>query len=148
MTDRELMYAAIEEANSAAAEGEVPVGAVIACKGEILCRFHNKTEAKGNPLYHAEIIAINDALARLDAKYLTECTLYVTLEPCPMCAGASINAGINRVVFGAYDYKFGAFGGCEDLSRVKGIRCPQIQGGFLERECSQLLSDFFKKIRE
>ncbi len=147
MEDLELMAAAMALAREAAAEGEVPVGCVIARNGEIVGRGRNRREADKNALAHAEIEAINDACGHLGGWRLWECTLYVTLEPCPMCAGAIVNARIPRVVFGASDKKCGACGSVCDIFSMDFNHHPQVERGLMEAEASALLADFFRTLR-
>ncbi|MCH5198819.1 MAG: tRNA adenosine(34) deaminase TadA [Oscillospiraceae bacterium] len=147
MTDEEYMARAIALAEESAEEGEVPVGAVIVRDGEIISEGRNRRENGKNALYHAEIEAIDSACKTLCGWRLPGCTLYVTLEPCPMCAGAIINSRINRVVFGAYDKKAGSAGSVTDLFSFPYNWKPDITGGCREEECAALLSDFFKKLR-
>ena len=144
--DEIFMLEALKEAEIAATEDEVPVGAVIVRNGEILVRAHNTREKDKNPLYHAEIKAINEASKLLGGWRLVGCTLYVTLEPCPMCAGAIINSRIERVVYGAPDHKAGAFGTMINLTDYPLFK-PQITSGVLTSECSGILSSFFKNKR-
>ncbi len=141
------MTAAIEQAKMAASYGEVPVGAVIAKNGEIISVGMNRREKEKNALCHAEIEAINNACKTLDSWRLSDCVLYVTLEPCPMCAGAVINSRIKKVVFGAYDLKAGSVGSVIDLFTLQYNHTPEVQGGFMEDECSSLLTKFFKSLR-
>lgn len=143
-----MMREAIEEAKAAAALGEVPIGAVIAQNGTVIARGHNLRETDKHALAHAEIAAINAACKTLGGWRLPNCTLYVTLEPCPMCAGAIINSRIERVVFGARDPKAGSFGSLIDLSKVPYNHSPQLCTGVLEEECAALLRDFFKALRK
>jgi len=145
--DLELMNAALELAKEAGAEGEVPVGCVIVRKGEIVGRGRNRRETEKTALGHAEIEAIADACRNLGGWRLWECTLYVTLEPCPMCAGAIINARIPRVVFGAADEKCGACGSVCDLFAMDFTHQPQVEKGVREEEAAQLLSEFFQQLR-
>ena len=147
MEDLELMAAALELAREAAKEGEVPVGCVIARGGEIVGRGRNRRETGKNALAHAEIEAINDACRNLGGWRLWECTLYVTLEPCPMCAGAIVNARIPRVVFGASDAKCGACGSVCDIFSMDFNHHPQVERGLLEAESAALLTDFFQNLR-
>ena len=128
-------------------EGEVPVGAVIVKNGEIIACGRNRRETEKNALCHAEIEAINNACKALGGWRLFGCDLYVTLEPCPMCAGAIINSRIKTVYFGAYDNKAGSFGSVADFNRIPYNHKPEIIEGVMEEECSKLLSDFFKKLR-
>lgn len=149
-TDEVYMKKALELAQIAAGQGEVPVGAVVVkdSTGEIIGRGFNRREYGRSPLTHAEMIAIEQASRKLGGWRLIGCTIYVTLEPCPMCAGAMINSRIQRVVFGAYDPKAGSFGSVVDLSALPYNHEPQIVGGVLEGECADILSSFFKKLRE
>ena len=150
MATEDLMFmdAALALAKEAGAEGEVPVGCVIVRKGEIVGRGRNRRETAKTALGHAEIEAISDACKNLGGWRLWECTLYVTLEPCPMCAGAIINARIPRVVFGASDAKCGACGSVCDLFSMDFNHHPQVEKGIREEESQQLLTEFFKKLRE
>ena len=148
MTDPELMERALQLAAQAAAEGEVPVGAVVARQGEIIAEGRNRRELGKNALYHAELEAIDGACKALGGWRLPGCTLFVTLEPCPMCAGAIINARIERVVFGAYDPKAGSAGSVTDLFAFPYNWRPEVYGGCMEDRCAALLSDFFKKLRQ
>ncbi|MEF9863811.1 MAG: tRNA adenosine(34) deaminase TadA [Christensenellaceae bacterium] len=148
MYDETYMRQAIEQAKQAELMDEVPIGAVIIHNGSVIASAYNTRETTKNPLHHAEILAIHQAAKALGAWRLLDCTLYVTLEPCPMCAGAIINARIPIVVFGAYDKKAGAFGTLYDLSEGKLNHTPQIFGGILEDECASLLSNYFKKKRK
>lgn len=141
------MRAALDEAKKSEKEGEIPVGAVIVKDGEIIARGRNRRETKKNALCHAELEAINNACKALGGWRLFECDLYVTLEPCPMCAGAIINSRIKTVYFGAYDNKAGSFGSVADFNRIPYNHKPEIMGGIMEKECSEILSEFFKKLR-
>ena len=145
--DLRFMEAALELAKEAASEGEVPVGCVIVRRGEIVGRGRNRRETHKTALGHAEIEAIADACKNLGGWRLWECTLYVTLEPCPMCAGAIINARIPRVVFGASDAKCGACGSVCDLFAMDFNHHPVVEKGILEDEVSALLTEFFKQLR-
>ncbi|MBQ7411517.1 MAG: nucleoside deaminase [Clostridia bacterium] len=141
------MRQALAEARLAGLEDEVPVGAVIVNKdGEIIARGRNSREKDKNALCHAEIKAINDACRVIGGWRLVDCTIYVTLEPCPMCAGAIINARLDRVVFGAPEIKTGALGSMITLTDYP-VYKPEVIGGVLKDECATLLSDFFKKKR-
>ncbi len=142
------MRAAINAAKEAEAEGEVPVGAVIVKNGEIISTGRNRRETNKNALCHAELEAIDGACKALGGWRLHKCDLYVTLEPCPMCAGAIINSRIKTVYFGAYDNKAGSFGSVADFSRLPYNHRPEILGGIMETECSDLLENFFKKLRK
>ena len=148
MDDRYYMEQALELAKEAAAEGEVPVGCVIVRKDEIVGRGRNRRETQKTALGHAEIEAIADACKNLGGWRLWECVLYVTLEPCPMCAGAIINARIPRVVFGASDAKCGACGSVCDLFSMDFNHHPQVDKGLMEEEAQQLLTDFFQNLRQ
>lgn len=144
----EFMKEAIELAKISADEFEVPVGAVVVLNGEIVGRGRNRREKEKNALCHAEIEAINDACKRLGGWRLWQCEMYVTLEPCPMCAGAVINSRIKKVTFGAYDKKAGSFGSVVDFNSLPYNHKPEIVGGVDEEECSLLLTDFFKNLRK
>ncbi|CAJ1004648.1 MULTISPECIES: tRNA adenosine(34) deaminase TadA [Brevibacillus] len=142
------MRAAMEEAKKAAAIGEVPIGAVIVRDGEIVGRGYNLRETKKDPTLHAEMIAIREASARLGGWRLIGCTLYVTLEPCPMCAGAIVQSRIEQVVYGARDPKAGCAGTLMNLldeSRFN-HQVPVVEG-VLAEECGQMLKDFFRGLR-
>lgn len=145
---RKFMKEALLLAEKAAEKGEVPVGAVIAFENKIIGRGYNKREGMQNALCHAEIEAVNEACRALGSWRLTGCEMFVTLEPCPMCTGAIINARIDKVVFGAYDDSMGCMGGLTNLTDLPSLYRPQIVGGYMEAECSLLLSDFFSKLRE
>ncbi len=142
------MAQALALAKEAAAEGEVPVGCVIVRGEEIVGRGRNRRETEKTALGHAEIEAIGDACKNLGGWRLWDCTLYVTLEPCPMCAGAIINARIPQVVFGAKDDKCGACGSVCDLFAMDFNHHPQVIGSVCEEEAAQLLKDFFLSLRE
>ena len=146
--DEQYMELALELAKEAAAEGEVPVGCVIVRKGEVVGRGRNRRETGKTALGHAEIEAIADACKNLGGWRLWECTLYVTLEPCPMCAGAIINARIPRVVWGANDEKCGACGSVCDLFAMDFNHHPAVTAGVREQESRALLTAFFKNLRE
>lgn len=147
MTDREYMKIALENAKKASEKGDVPVGAVIVRDGEIIGQGLNKREEEKNALLHAEICAIDSACKKLGSWRLNGCTMYVTLEPCPMCAGAIINSRMEKIVFGAYDEKAGCFGSVDNFS-LKGFNHKvQIIGGFMEEDCQKILTDFFKDKR-
>lgn len=147
MEDLELMQAALALAKEAAAAGEVPVGCVIARRGEIVGRGRNRREEGKSALAHAEVEAIGEACRNLGGWRLWECTLYVTLEPCPMCAGAIVNARIPRVVFGASDKKCGACGSVCDIFSMDFNHHPLVEKGLLEEECSAVLTEFFQNLR-
>lgn len=141
------MLLAIELAKQSGLEGEVPVGAVVVRDGEVVGTGRNRREYGKNALYHAELEAIDNACKRLGGWRLWQCDLYVTLEPCPMCAGAIINARIKKVVFGASDKKAGSFGSVVDFNEFPYNHKPEIVSGVMADECSMLLSDFFKQLR-
>lgn len=147
MTDRELMQEALALAKAAADAGEAPVGAVVARNGEIVGRGRNRRETEKTALAHAELEAIHWACKALQGWRLWECELFVTLEPCPMCAGAIVNARIRRVVFGAYDPKAGAAGTVLDLFAQPFNHRPEVVGGLCEAECAALLTGFFQNLR-
>ena len=143
---KSFMLDALQQAKKAYKRREVPVGAVIVKGNKIIAKAFNKREKCQNALYHAEILAINKACKKLKSFRLDECTMFVTLEPCPMCAGAIINARVERVVFGAPDHKAGAFGTMINLTDYPLFK-PEIVGGVLKDECAEMLSSFFKKKR-
>ena len=146
--DLRFMDRALQLAREAAAEGEVPVGCVIVRGGEIVGEGRNRRETRKTALGHAEIEAIEEACANLGGWRLWDCTLYVTLEPCPMCAGAIVNARIKRVVYGAGDAKCGACGSVCDLFSMNFNHHPQVERGVGEAEASALLQAFFVQLRE
>lgn len=141
--DERFMLAALDEARAAAERDEVPIGAVVVCQGRIIARAHNLTETLTDVTAHAEMQAITSAAAYLGGKYLTDCALYVTVEPCLMCAGALGWSQIARVVYGAADDKRGYHTFCAAPFHKK----TQITAGVLEAECSQLMTDFFRRKR-
>ena len=145
--DEIFMREALELAREAFEDGEVPVGCVIVRKGEIVGRGRNRREADKSALAHAEIEAIADACKNLGGWRLWECDLYVTLEPCPMCAGAIINARIPRVVYGASDQKCGAVRSVCSLFSMEFNHHPKVEYGILEEDCAALLTEFFQKLR-
>ena len=145
--DEQYMEAALALAKEAFDEGEVPVGCVIVRKGEIVGRGRNRRETGKTALGHAEIEAIADACKNLGGWRLWDCTLYVTLEPCPMCAGAILNARIPRVVYGARDEKYGACRSVCSLFDMNFNHHPTVEGGVLEQEAAQLMQDFFRQLR-
>lgn len=146
-SDEYYMRRALSRAKAAFKKGEAPIGAVIVKDGEIIASGRNMRETNKNALNHAEIIAIDRACKKLGAWRLMDCTLYVTMEPCPMCAGAIVNSRIKRVVFGCYDKKAGAYGSVFNLSDYPLNHKYEVVGGILESECSAILSDFFKELR-
>ena len=145
--DEKMMERALALAQEAFDDGEVPVGAVVVRNGEIVSEGRNRREKGKNALYHAELEAINNACKRLGGWRLWECELYVTLEPCPMCAGAIVNARIPQIYFGAYDPKNGCCGSVADVLNLPLAYHPAYQGGVMQEECSRILSDFFKRLR-
>ena len=148
MEDMDFMQEALRLARKAAEDAEVPVGCVIVRRGEIVGRGRNCRETAKTALGHAEIQAIEDACKNLGGWRLWECEMYVTLEPCPMCAGAIINARIPRVVVGAKDEKCGACGSVCDLFSMDFNHHPKVEFGLLEEDSKGLLTDFFKELRE
>ena len=142
------MLYAIELAKISAKETEVPVGAVVVKDGEIVGEGRNRRENGKNALAHAEVEAISEACKKLGGWRLHQCEIYVTLEPCPMCAGAIINSRLKKVTFGAFDKKAGSCGSVTNLFEFPYNHKPLIEGGVMEKECSQLLSDFFKELRK
>lgn len=142
------MEEALRLAKQSFDEGEVPVGAVVVKDGVIVGRGRNRRENGKNALLHAEISAIDEACKNLGGWRLWQCEMYVTLEPCPMCAGAIINSRIKKVTFGAYDKKAGSFGSVVDFNSLPYNHKPQIDGGIDEKECSELLTLFFEQLRE
>ncbi len=148
MPQKEFMLRALELAREAMAAGEVPVGAVVVKNGEVLGEGRNRGEAGKTPLAHAELEAIAAASRRLRSKKLSGCELYVTLEPCPMCTGAVINAHIDTVVYGADDERAGCCGTAMDLFALPYSHRPLVYRGLLEEECRALLQDFFKALRD
>ena len=145
--NKEFMKLAILEARKAADEGEVPVGAVIVKNGEVVAAAHNRREQLKNALSHAEIEAINIACQKLNSWRLDDCELYVTLEPCPMCTGAIINARIKTVIFGAYDSKMGCMDSVINLCDYPFNHKVEIYGGIMEDDCLKVLQGFFKNMR-
>jgi tRNA(adenine34) deaminase len=142
------MRAALLEAKIAAAEGEIPVGAVVVANGKVIATGRNGSIAKSDPSAHAEIVALRSAGAGLGNYRLPDATLYVTLEPCVMCTGAIVQSRIKRVVFGAYDKKAGALGSVEDLSDSRALNHRfEVNGGVLADDCSILLREFFEARR-
>lgn len=146
--DELFMREALRLAEEAAKEGEVPVGAVIVRNGEIVSEGRNRRETGKTALGHAELEAVGKACTLLGGWRLWQCTLYVTLEPCPMCAGAIINARIPRVVYGARDPKAGSCGSVVDLFSLPYNHKPEVVSGVLEAECAAMLTEFFRKLRE
>ncbi len=147
-TDEKFMALAIEQAKLAFDAGEVPVGAVIVRGGEVIAAAYNTRESGKNALYHAEVSAIDLACKRLGGWRIPDATMYVTLEPCPMCAGACVNSRIDKIVYGAPDLRAGAFGSLFNLNDYPLNHKPEIVGGVLEEECAALLRSFFRRKRE
>lgn len=145
--DLYYMGLAIEQAKAALPLEEVPVGAVLVQDGRVVSSAYNLRETEKTATAHAELLAIEQACKTLGGWRLPRCTLYVTLEPCPMCAGAIINARIDRVVFGAYDYKAGSCGSVTNLFALDYNHKPLLTPGVRQEECAQLLKDFFKRLR-
>ena len=148
MTDEEYMREALSLAEKAFELGEVPVGAVAVWEGKIVGRGMNLRETDKNALRHAEIMAIDEACKNLGGWRLWKCDLYVTLEPCPMCAGAIINSRVKRVIYGASDPKAGSCGSLTNLFEMPYNHKPEVVSGVLEEECSGILKEFFLKLRE
>ena len=147
MEDKIFMEEALRLAKQAADEGEVPVGAVVVLGDEIVGRGRNRREKDKNALAHAELEAINEACRKLGGWRLWQCDMYVTLEPCPMCTGAIINSRIKRLVYGASDYKAGSCGSVVNLFDLPYNHKPEMISGFMQEECSQILTEFFKNLR-
>jgi tRNA(adenine34) deaminase len=139
-SEEHFMREALRQAQLAADEGEIPVGAVVVCDNRIIARAHNQTERLQDVTAHAEVLALTSAANHLGSKYLDKCTLYVTLEPCPMCAGALAWAQLERVVYGATDHKRG----CNLFSPSLFHPKTQVDGGVLADECGRMMTDFFK----
>ncbi len=145
--DERFMEEALKLARQAAAEGEAPIGCVITLGDEIVGRGRNCRETEKTALGHAEIMAIEEACRRLGGWRLWQCRLYVTLEPCPMCAGAMINARIPTVIYGAKDPKAGSVDSLVQMFRLGYNHHPEVISGVLEAECAQILKDFFRELR-
>ena len=140
---------AIEEAITSEAAGEIPVGAVIVKSGVVIAKGHNLCNSLHDPVLHAEIVAIRNACEYLNDWRLSECDLYVTLEPCVMCSGAIINSRIRNLYFGAYDIDYGAAGGRIDLfSKAYFGSNTLVYGGIMENECKEIINSFFEKLRK
>ncbi len=147
--DEEMMEKALELAEKAAALGEIPVGAVVVDNdGNIVGEGHNQRETLCSPTAHAELIAIEAAAGKLGRRRLSDCTIYVTLEPCPMCAGAIMNAHLKRLVYGAFDEKNGACASVVTLFDEKFTHVPMVRSRVLEKRCGDVLTDFFKELRK
>ena len=145
--DEEFMRLAIEQAQLAAQLGEIPVGAVVVKDDQVIGRGYNRREIDSSATAHAEVLAIEDASKHLGTWRLTDCELYVTLEPCPMCAGAIINARIRRVIYGAKDERAGCCGSVADFFVMPFNHNPLSRSGILADECKTLLLDFFSSLR-
>ncbi len=147
--ENKFMRMALNEAELAAKEGEMPVGAVIVRNGEVIATGHNLRNVSHDPTLHAEIVAIRKAAEILSDWRLSDCDLYVTLEPCVMCSGAIINSRMHSVYFGAYDAEYGAAGGRIDLfSKSYFGSTTKVYGGIMEEECTSMLKDFFSALRD
>ena len=147
--DLEYMQLALEQARLAPARGEVPIGAVLVQDGQVLAQVHNFREVWQDPTAHAEVVAIREAATRLGTWRLTGTTLYVTVEPCSMCAGAIIQSRVSRLVFGARDPKAGACGSVFNLPDERRLNHRvQVIGGVMERESQELMQAFFKRLRD
>ena len=147
--DHEYMQMALEKARLAPALGEVPIGAVLVMDGQVLSQVHNFREVWQDPTAHAEVVAIREAAKRLGTWRLTDTTLYVTVEPCSMCAGAIIQSRISRLVFGARDPKAGACGSVFNLPDERRLNHRvQVVGGLMEQESQDLMQSFFRSLRE
>ena len=146
--DERYMREALAEARLAAAAGEVPVGAVIVYQDRVIARAHNTRETEKNALHHAEVLAIDQACRALGGWRLTDCTLYVTLEPCPMCGGAILNARVGRVVYGAKDASMGVFGSVLNYNAYPLGYKPAVTPGVLAEESRGLMQSFFEAARE
>ena len=145
--DTMYMQQALALARKGGELGEVPVGALVVKDGEVIARAHNERELLPDSTAHAEVLAIRRACAALGSNRLSGCTLYVTLEPCPMCAGALVNARVDRVVFGAYDARGGACGSMLRIQKYPLYFMPEFEGGMMAEECAAVLTEFFAKKR-
>lgn len=147
--DEKFMAVALEEARRAAEEGEVPVGAVLVIHGELIAQAHNLREGLSDPTAHAEMLVLREASQRLNRWRLTDATLYVTMEPCAMCAGAAVLARVSRIVYGCRDPKAGACGSVLDIPHEPQLNHQiEVMGGVLERPCQEIVQRFFEKRRE
>lgn len=146
--DEKFMQEAIKEAWHAAVKDEAPVGAVVVADGKVIARGHNLRERLGDPTAHAELLAIRQAALVIESWRLNECTMYVTMEPCPMCAGAAIQARLKRIVYGASDPKAGAAGSCLDLLAMDCFNHRvEVTGGVCRDKCARVVQEFFRKLR-
>lgn len=141
------MMEAYKEALKAYDKGEAPIGAVIVYNDKIIAKAHNLRQSKQSPIAHAEVLAIQKASKKLNSWRLEDCTLYVTLEPCPMCSGAIIQSRIKNVIFGAYDKKTGCAGSVFNIFNYAFNHVVDVKGGVMEEECKELLQRFFKELR-
>ncbi|MDR0821518.1 MAG: nucleoside deaminase [Oscillospiraceae bacterium] len=148
LLDEEMMFHALAEARLAGAAGDVPVGAVVERDGQVILRTRNEKQLRSLPTAHAELMAVEQTAMLLGTRYLSDCTIYVTLEPCPMCAGAIVAARFGRVVFGAYNIRCGALGSLFNLLEFGTDPKPLVRGGILESECALLLTEHFRKLRK
>ena len=149
MSDEEFMGVALEEAEKALEKGEVPIGAIIVQNGQIVARAHNLKEELKDPTAHAEILAIQEATRNLKKWRLNDCTLYVTLEPCPMCAGALVQSRVKRVVYGIHDLKAGAAGSVLNvLDEPRFNHQVNVSSGVLQEECREIMQRFFRSLRK
>ena len=149
MTDEQFMLIALQEAKKALKTKDVPVGAIIVKDGKIISKGHNEREKHNDATAHAEIVAIRRANKKLKSWYLDGCVLYVTMEPCVMCAGAIINSRIDKIVFGASDFRFGCCGTLYNLPEDERFNHrARVVSGVLHEQCAKLLTDFFKDLRE
>lgn len=142
----QYMRFALEQAQLAAESGEVPVGAVLVCNGEVIAHAHNLVEQAHDATAHAELLCLREGMAKHGSR-LGDCTLYVTLEPCAMCAGACVNAKLQRIVFGAFDEVAGCCGSRMDLTDQCFLHSVEVWGGVLESDCKTLLTQFFQALR-
>ena len=148
MQPEDYMEMALAEARQAELMDEVPIGAIVVYHGKVIGAGHNMRERFQNAAYHAELLAIMEACEYLGSWRLEECDLYVTLEPCPMCAGAIINSRIKRLIYGAPDSKAGSFGSVVNMAELPYNHKPEIVSGVCREECSEILSRFFRELRE
>ena len=145
---QQYMRMALAQAEYAFSEDEVPVGAVVVCEGKVIAKGYNQIEKLKDPTAHAEMLAITSAAGYLKSKWLKKCSIYVTIEPCSMCAGALVLARIDKLFYGANDPKTGAFGSKVNINNLKLNHKLKVKKGILADECSQILKEFFKKKRK
>lgn len=145
--DKHYMFLAVEQAKKAETAGEVPIGAVIVRGDEVIASAHNLCETTGDPTAHAEILAIQAAARKIGRNALNDCELYVTVEPCAMCAGAIVNSNLKKAVFGAHESRTGCMGSVIDISEGYFINSVPTYGGVLESECAALIQGFFEDKR-